>query len=168
MLFVSSVLDINQSLLYCLYIRLRVSQVAHLTLLHDYKCLISGQTGLSSPRDSISTHMRAYWIELLGKKITHCPFLVLFPMTSVHETVFFFFINVCCLLIESWRMLKAPDNVTFTRLHMVAEPFCRWLKYRKIVFKYWKYILNTLKSVSKYIWFGKGGLPHTHSNPDTL
>ena len=30
------------------------------------------------------------------------------------------------------------------------------LKYRKIVFKYWKYILNTLKSVSKYIWFGKG------------
>ena len=30
------------------------------------------------------------------------------------------------------------------------------LKYSKIVFKYWKYILNTLKSVSKYIWFGKG------------
>ena len=30
------------------------------------------------------------------------------------------------------------------------------LKYGKIVFKYWKYILNTLKSVSKYIWFGKG------------
>ena len=28
--------------------------------------------------------------------------------------------------------------------------------HRKIVFKYWKYILNTLKSVSKYIWFGKG------------
>ena len=24
------------------------------------------------------------------------------------------------------------------------------------MFKYWKYILNTLKSVSKYIWFGKG------------
>ena len=35
--------------------------------------------------------------------------------------------------------------------------FCQiGLKYRKIVFKYWKYILNTLKSVSKYIWFGKG------------
>ena len=35
--------------------------------------------------------------------------------------------------------------------------FCQIvLKYRKIVFKYWKYILNTLKSVSKYIWFGKG------------
>ena len=34
--------------------------------------------------------------------------------------------------------------------------FCQiGLKYRKIVFKYWKYILNTLKSVSKYIWFGK-------------
>ena len=32
------------------------------------------------------------------------------------------------------------------------------LKYSKIVFKYWKYILNTLKSVSKYIWFGKGAL----------
>ena len=30
------------------------------------------------------------------------------------------------------------------------------LKYRKIVFKYWKYILNTSKSVSKYMWFGKG------------
>ena len=30
------------------------------------------------------------------------------------------------------------------------------LKYSKIVFKYWKYILNTLKSASKYIWFGKG------------
>ena len=24
------------------------------------------------------------------------------------------------------------------------------------MFKYWKHILNTLKSVSKYIWFGKG------------
>ena len=36
--------------------------------------------------------------------------------------------------------------------------FCQiGLKYRKIVFKYWKYILNTLKSVSKYEWFGKGG-----------
>ena len=35
--------------------------------------------------------------------------------------------------------------------------FCQIvLKYRKIVFKYWKYILNTLKSVSKYILFGKG------------
>ena len=35
--------------------------------------------------------------------------------------------------------------------------FCQiGLKYRKIVFKYWKHILNTLKSVSKYIWFGKG------------
>ena len=35
--------------------------------------------------------------------------------------------------------------------------FCQiGLKYRKIVFKYRKYILNTLKSVSKYIWFGKG------------
>ena len=35
--------------------------------------------------------------------------------------------------------------------------FCQiGLKYRKIVFKYWKYILNTLKSVSKYTWFGKG------------
>ena len=35
--------------------------------------------------------------------------------------------------------------------------FCQIvLKYRKIVFKYWKYILNTLKSVSKYVWFGKG------------
>ena len=35
--------------------------------------------------------------------------------------------------------------------------FCQIrLKYRKTVFKYWKYILNTLKSVSKYIWFGKG------------
>ena len=34
--------------------------------------------------------------------------------------------------------------------------FCQIeLKYRKIAFKYWKYILNTLKSVSKYIWFGK-------------
>ena len=34
--------------------------------------------------------------------------------------------------------------------------FCQiGLKYRKIVFKYWKYILNTLKSVSKYIRFGK-------------
>ena len=32
------------------------------------------------------------------------------------------------------------------------------LKYRKIVFKYWKYILNTLKSVSKYLWFGKGNI----------
>ena len=52
MLFVSSVLDINQSLLYCLYIRLRVPQVAHLTLLHDYNCLISGQIEWSSPRDS--------------------------------------------------------------------------------------------------------------------
>ena len=31
--------------------------------------------------------------------------------------------------------------------------FCQiGLKYKKIVFKYWKYILNTLKSVSKYIW----------------
>ena len=30
------------------------------------------------------------------------------------------------------------------------------LKYSKIVFKYWKYILNTLESASKYIWFGKG------------
>ena len=30
------------------------------------------------------------------------------------------------------------------------------LKYRKIVLKYWNYILNTLKSVLKYIWFGKG------------
>ena len=36
--------------------------------------------------------------------------------------------------------------------------FCQIvLKYRKIVFKYWKYILNTLKSVSKYI--GKSGVP---------
>ena len=35
--------------------------------------------------------------------------------------------------------------------------FCQiGLKYRKIVFKYWKYILNTSKLVSKYIWFGKG------------
>ena len=35
--------------------------------------------------------------------------------------------------------------------------FCQLrLKYRKIVFKYGKYILNTLKSPSKYIWFGKG------------
>ena len=96
MLFVSSVLDINQSLLYCLYIRLRVPQVAHLTLLHDYKSLISGQTEWSNPRDSISTHMRAYWIELLGKKITHCPFLVLFPMTLVHETVFFLLTGAVC------------------------------------------------------------------------
>ena len=32
------------------------------------------------------------------------------------------------------------------------------LKYRKIVLKYWNYILNTLKSVLKYIWFGKGWL----------
>ena len=31
--------------------------------------------------------------------------------------------------------------------------FCQiGLKYNKIVFKYWKYILNTLQSVSKYIW----------------
>ena len=30
------------------------------------------------------------------------------------------------------------------------------LKYSKIVLKYWNYILNTLKSVLKYIWFGKG------------
>ena len=30
------------------------------------------------------------------------------------------------------------------------------LKHRKIVLKYWNYILNTLKSVLKYIWFGKG------------
>ena len=35
--------------------------------------------------------------------------------------------------------------------------FCQIrLKYKKIVFKYWKYILNTLKSVSKYMWFCKG------------
>ena len=35
--------------------------------------------------------------------------------------------------------------------------FCQiGLKYWKIVFKYWKYISNILKSVSKYIWFGKG------------
>ena len=39
--------------------------------------------------------------------------------------------------------------------------FCQIvLKYRKMVFKYWKYILNTLKSVLKYIWFGKGGFRH--------
>ena len=42
--------------------------------------------------------------------------------------------------------------------------FCQiGLKYRKIVFKYWKYILNTLKSVSKYVCFGKGGLSVTCS-----
>ena len=35
------------------------------------------------------------------------------------------------------------------------------LKYSKIVLKYWNYILNTLKSVLKYIWFGKGDLRQT-------
>ena len=52
-------------------------------------------------------------------------------------------------------------NLTTLKIYFKQEPkfkfFCQIvLKYRKIVFKYWKYILNTLKSVSKYIWFGKG------------
>ena len=47
--------------------------------------------------------------------------------------------------------------------------FCQIvLKYRKIVFKYWKYILNTLKSVSKYIWFGKGGNRHNYGQKENL
>ena len=32
------------------------------------------------------------------------------------------------------------------------------------MFKYWKYILNTLKSVSKYIWFGKGNINNNDNN----
>ena len=52
-------------------------------------------------------------------------------------------------------------NLTTPKIYFKQGPkilifFCQiGLKYRKIVFKYWKYILNTLKSVSKYIRFGK-------------
>ena len=48
-------------------------------------------------------------------------------------------------------------NLTTPKIYFKQGPkilifFCQiGLKYRKMVFKY---ILNTLKSVSKYIWFG--------------
>ena len=50
-------------------------------------------------------------------------------------------------------------NLTTLKIYCKQwQQFELGLKYRKIVFKYWKYILNTLKSVSKYLWFGKGNI----------
>ena len=46
---------------------------------------------------------------------------------------------------------------TYFKQERKFKIFCKTgLKYRKIVLKYWNYILNTLKSVLNYIWFGKG------------
>ena len=45
-------------------------------------------------------------------------------------------------------------NLTTLKLYFKQERKFKF--FCQIVFKYWKYILNTLKSVLKYIWFGKG------------